>query len=209
MVDLGMISELEDDLRSDRMRDLWKRYGDFVIGICVVLVIGTAAGTAWKHHERSKAQERTTALMKAASAEGDARSEQFGELLKQSAGKPQGAMAGLLLGAVQMEAGKREEAVATYKQVEAKGYDGLSQLGGLLAAHASVGNKDIVPDPKKIDSDAPYAAMTREAMGWQLVAAGKKEEAAALFKAVATDITASPSQRQRMATAAAYLAPEK
>lgn len=52
-------SELEDDIREERIYALWHKYGNYIIGLAVAIVIGTASYTLWKylkHNSQLKAQ---------------------------------------------------------------------------------------------------------------------------------------------------------
>jgi len=51
MVDLSedaLFREIEEDLQRDRMAQLWKRYGSWVIALAVVIVIAGAAREGWR-----------------------------------------------------------------------------------------------------------------------------------------------------------------
>lgn len=41
--------ELEEDIREERILGLWRKYGNFVIGLALIIVIGTAAYVVWQH----------------------------------------------------------------------------------------------------------------------------------------------------------------
>ncbi len=42
-------SELEEDIREERILNLWRKYGNYLIGLAVAIVIGTAGYTLWKY----------------------------------------------------------------------------------------------------------------------------------------------------------------
>ena len=48
----GLLFEINQDMRADRMGALWKNYGRWVIYAAVSIVIVTAAMVYWKHHQR-------------------------------------------------------------------------------------------------------------------------------------------------------------
>jgi len=51
------IRELEEDIREQRMVDLWRKYGNFIIGIALALVLGTSVYVLWQYM-KGKAQTR-------------------------------------------------------------------------------------------------------------------------------------------------------
>lgn len=42
-------TELEEDIREERIFTLWQKYGNMVIGLALAIVIGTAGYTLWKY----------------------------------------------------------------------------------------------------------------------------------------------------------------
>jgi hypothetical protein len=43
----GFIREVDEELQRDRMAELWKRYGPIVIGVALIIIIGTAGKVGW------------------------------------------------------------------------------------------------------------------------------------------------------------------
>ncbi len=41
--------ELEEDIREERIIILWRKYGNYIIGLALAIVIGTASFTLWKY----------------------------------------------------------------------------------------------------------------------------------------------------------------
>ncbi len=49
--------ELEEDIREERMLNLWRKYGNYIISLAVAIVIGTIVYTAWSYFKhQSKLQ---------------------------------------------------------------------------------------------------------------------------------------------------------
>jgi hypothetical protein len=42
-------SELEEDIREERILNLWRKYGNYLIGLAIAIVIATAGYTLWKY----------------------------------------------------------------------------------------------------------------------------------------------------------------
>lgn len=51
-----IFQEVEADLRQDQYRRMWRRYGRYVVGAAVLLVLGTAANVAWKNYTVERRQ---------------------------------------------------------------------------------------------------------------------------------------------------------
>lgn len=41
--------ELEEDIREERIINLWRKYGNYIIGLALVIVIGTSAYVLWEY----------------------------------------------------------------------------------------------------------------------------------------------------------------
>lgn len=65
------IREVDEDLRADRQAELWKKYGNYVIGVAVGIVLIVAGYQGWNAYERNQKEElaerfnAATALVKA------------------------------------------------------------------------------------------------------------------------------------------------
>ena len=51
-----IFNEIDEDLRRDRLANLWKRHGNLLIGIAVVVVLGTGGWRTWSYFEQQKAE---------------------------------------------------------------------------------------------------------------------------------------------------------
>ena len=52
----NLLREIDEDLRHERYAKLWKRYGGFVIGAAVALVVGVAGYQAWRSYDIKSAR---------------------------------------------------------------------------------------------------------------------------------------------------------
>lgn len=43
------LRELEEDIREERMINLWRKFGNYLIGLAILIVVGTAAYVLWQH----------------------------------------------------------------------------------------------------------------------------------------------------------------
>lgn len=55
MSDDSFIREVEEELRSDRLQSVWDRYGKFIIGGAVAIVLAAIANTAWSSYTNGQA----------------------------------------------------------------------------------------------------------------------------------------------------------
>ena len=55
MSDDSFIREVEEELRSDRLKGFWDRFGTYIIAAAVIVVIATAAWTGYEYYTESRA----------------------------------------------------------------------------------------------------------------------------------------------------------
>lgn len=44
-----VFKEIEEDIREERIYKLWRKYGNYIIGLALIIVVGTASYTLWKY----------------------------------------------------------------------------------------------------------------------------------------------------------------
>src|SRR5690606_31689297 len=55
MSDDSFFREVDSELRQDQAKALWDRFGSYIIGGAIAIVVGTAAFVAWDHWTTNKA----------------------------------------------------------------------------------------------------------------------------------------------------------
>ncbi|MEM7191349.1 MAG: tetratricopeptide repeat protein, partial [Pseudomonadota bacterium] len=55
MSDNSFIREVDDAVRQERYKALWDRYGIYVVGLALALIIGAVSYNAWVYYEESRA----------------------------------------------------------------------------------------------------------------------------------------------------------
>ena len=122
MTDNSFIREVDDAVRQERYKRLWDRFGIYVIGLALALVVGAAAYNIWKYLEESAAETAGDAFTAAIALKNANDQEQatqaFDELVKDG---PSGYS---ILSRFQL-ASSHAKAGDTDKAVEA--YDGLAK----------------------------------------------------------------------------------
>lgn len=51
-----IFSEINDELRSERNKNLWRQYGPWVIGVAVLIVVAVGANEGWRLYQNSVAE---------------------------------------------------------------------------------------------------------------------------------------------------------
>jgi hypothetical protein len=147
MTDNSFIREVDDAVRQERYKALWDRFGIYVIGLALALIIGAAAYNIWKYLEKSQAETAGDAFTAALTLKNDAdqaeATKAFSELAKDG---PSGysILSRFQLASSQAKAGETEKAVAAYDELaQDRRVDAiLKGLATLQAASLRLDNAD-------------------------------------------------------------------
>ena len=198
--------EVDEALREDRAKVLWKRYGNWIVGIAAAIILTTAAFVWWQNWTQSRNQDQTAALevariagLQEAFAGADAMA---GVAVDASGGRALLARfyeAGLLA-----EAGDRQGAALAYQALAdeeslSAPWDGLAQLlAGLHGLEAGDAPDDVRARLTPLaDGDGPWRYSAREILALVDLRDGLTAEAAAAFRQLADDPIAPPDLRER------------
>ncbi len=64
-----IFDEIEEDLRRDRMKELWQRYGNYILGLAVLIIIGVAGYQGYNYWMETKSQSSGNTFFEAVTAE--------------------------------------------------------------------------------------------------------------------------------------------
>ncbi len=107
------LREVEESMRAEKWLRLWQEHGKFFITLCVALVLGTAAQTAWNSWQTSKNREVTSGILAAVRTEDPAiKLAEIGAASSQ----PTAAMANLMAASRQVKNKQWDKAIALYTQ---------------------------------------------------------------------------------------------
>lgn len=212
----NIFREVDDELRSDRMRNLWRRFGPYVIGAAIAVVLLVAVNEGWTWWQKSNSARASDEFYAALDLKdgGDLAGAQAALdkiIASGNGGYAQIARfseAGLLI-----KQGKTAEAVAVYDALGAtEGNARLRELALILAANTLVDGGDVAAVQQRVGALAttenPMRNAAREALGLTQYKAGQLEEARLSFEAVLVDPLASTDMRRRMQVYLGQLAAE-
>jgi hypothetical protein len=202
----NIFREVDEELRSDRMRSFWRRFAPYIIGAAVLVVVGVAANEGWTWYHANNAAKSSDELYAAFDlADGGdipAAEAQLTKLIADGSGSypmlAQFKQAGLLA-----KDGKVTEAVAAY---DALAIDlpnqRLRELALVLAGNLMVDAGTLSDVQARVETIAtegnPLRNAAREAMGLAQYKAGQFDAAQASFEAVLNDPATQSSTRNRM-----------
>ncbi|HEY2070028.1 MAG TPA: tetratricopeptide repeat protein [Rhizomicrobium sp.] len=140
-----IFQEVEEEVRRERLEQIWKDYGDYIVaGICL-LVIGAAGLQLWRtydHNQRLKASDEYVAAEQLIEGgQTKAAADAFGRLADSAPGGYK-ILARLQHANALLYQGQREDALTIYKQI-AQGDDPL--LGAVARVRAAWVEADYLP----------------------------------------------------------------
>ena len=208
-----IFDEISEDLRNDRAVGLAKRYGVWLLGACVAVLVGVGAQQGWQGYQTRQANKAAlqylalTATVDLANAPpAPAQAVQAAQSLNQfAATAPEGykTLANLRAAALYASAGQPTQAAALWTGVAQDGSADplLRDLANLLWAQHAVGtaaDADVLARLQPLALDAnPYHALARETQALVYLHQGNNAQAKALFTQIATDPNAPGNVRNR------------
>ncbi|HWA90220.1 MAG TPA: tetratricopeptide repeat protein [Rhizomicrobium sp.] len=204
--------EVEEDVRRERLEQLWKQYGDYIIAAVAAIAVGIAGYKLW---ERYETQQRLTASKTFVAAQDAAESgnvggaaQAFGKLAK-SGPTGYGTIATLAQADSLLASGNRSDAIKIYKTVAEKD---TSPIAGVARIRAAWAMAEFTP---KAELDSWLAPINDNSSAWRFIAreilaysdyrAGSLAVALSEYKALAAEKDATPGQRQRAGAMATFI----
>jgi len=216
MSEQSVFSEVDEELRRDRLRALWRRFGPYLIGAAVAVVALVGVNEGWRWWQESNAARSSDLLYAAldAAQKGDTEAARTG--LEKTIAEGTGdypllarfRQAGLLV-----KAGKTDDAVTAYDAIASDAKEQrLRELALVLGALQLTEKGDVTAISARvggiISSASPLRNMALEALGLTQYKAGDLQAAADSFQAIMDDPGAAAQQVGRIRVYLAQLTAE-
>ena len=203
----AFIQEVEEDLRQERYANIWKKYGNFVIGgaLAIVLVVaGNQGFKAWDHNKRlEQGQAFTAAAILDRDGKFDEAEKAFAQL--SNGGGGYAVLARLREAALQAKKGDAKGASAAYFELAddtsvSEVYRGLANILGALHGFDSLEPMAIQQRVAPLMADGnPWRHSAKELHALADWKAGKTEEARKQFIALTEGKDTTSGVRERAA----------
>jgi hypothetical protein len=212
-----IFQEVDEDIRRDKAVVLWRKYGIYVIIMCVAIVVGTAGRVGWREYKTAQRAEESARYVVAEQLlqKGDtAAAIASFQSLAAEASTGYGLIAKFQAAAARIEAGDSAGAVTAYDQIAADdGIDpifrGLANLQAVILLIDGGGTEDLtwrIGDLVGQDSPWRYSGLEMQAVLKHRD--GDMAGARAAFKALSEDAGAPDGMRSRAAQMLAALGGE-
>lgn len=211
-----LFSEIEQDLRREQVNKLWEKYGIYLVGLAVAIVVGAAIVVGWRAWKNSQAEASSAkydaVMAVAATQKPEEAAASLGAFAK-DATKGYAVLARMQQAGELLKAGDKKDAVATLDMIAND-----SSISPVLQGMARIKAGLILVDTATYDEmNARMAPLdesgniwrnnARELLGLSAYKAGKYAEAETSFAAIIADSKASPGLRDRAHVMQALLAP--
>lgn len=202
----SLIREVEDEVRREQLGRLWDRFGVYVLGICVLVIVGVGGVKLWNYYEGRQAlnagQQYIEAMQLADDGEHQQAQSAFNKIAAESKIGPR-TLAQLQEAATKIAQNDIPGAVSTYDAVTADNSAPpvLRDLARVRAAFLLVDSAPLAEMQARVgelDTDEnPWRNSAREMMALTAYRTGDLDRAKQLFSAIISDPQAPMGSRQR------------
>lgn len=206
MSDDSFFREVDQELRQDKAKALWDRFGTLIVGGAVAVVVATSAWVGWDYWNQSRANASGDTYSQALNMARDGRTEEARTALAQLEADGYGAypvLARMRTATLLAEAGDHAAAVAAFDQVAAdravtSSIRDMARLRAalLLVDHGSYSDVASRVETLTAESNA-LRHSAREALGLAAWREARLSDAQALFTQIIDDQNAPRNLRQR------------
>ena len=143
MSDDSFFREVSEELRQDRVKAIWTRFGTYILAAVILVVVITAAVVGWDRYQTAQANASGDAYLAALQLARDGKPDEAITALDALAADSYGAypdLARMSIGGVYQAQGKFDEAVAAFDKVaaDAGAPDALRDMAAVRAAYVLV-----------------------------------------------------------------------
>ena len=200
-----LFEEVEEQLRSDRYRELALRVLPWVLGLGAAALIAAVAvwgWQSWRQQAIAKASEGYNAGLEAVAQGRKDRAEQLWTEVSKSSAKGYRSLALMQLGGLKVADNKPADAVKLFDQAADQAPDEI--IGDAARLKSAFALLDTAPEQQVetrltplLGDGRPYRIQAREALGFARLMAGDGKGARREFSAISTSLDAPDGARER------------
>lgn len=206
MSEEAIFSEVDEELRRERMRAMWRRFAPWIIGAAVLVVVLVGANEGWNWYKKSTAASASDQFYAAAelAEDGDIFAAQEAlEAIATNSGGQYPLLARFRQASLLAEDGKTAEAVVAYDVLGNTGSEPrVREIAQIMAANLLVDSGDVDGVRARVEGiitdTNPLRMAAREAIGLAQYAAGDIDGARATFAEALADPTGDAETAGRL-----------
>lgn len=206
MSDESVFQEVNEELRNEQMRDFWAKFGRYIIGAAVLIVVLVAANEGYKYWRTSQAANSGDQFLAALELINDDQIDAAQSALDDIAESGAGGypiLAKFKSASLLASLGKNDEASAAFDALATSADDNATrELALLYAAMAGIDEGDVAGATNRLQGlladTATLRHSARETLGLTNYQAGELVEARRWFDLAGTDPAAPAEMRARL-----------
>jgi hypothetical protein len=199
----SLFREVDEEVRQDQLKQIWARYGNIIIAVCLVVVGAVAGIKGWQYWQLRQSETAAEVYSQAVALIEAGKSDEAAKLVSGMGHQGFAVLARMAEAAALGKAGKTDEAVKLYDAVAADAQigAGLRDASRIRAAYLLV---DTLP-PKELE--ARLAGLNAENNAWrnavrEIIALSAYRTGDYILadrhaNEIVADLSAPPSMRQR------------
>lgn len=153
--------EVEEDVRREKVEKFWKAYGDYVIALVAVIIVGIAGFELWQRYQATQRDKASVAFSAAQRlTDPKAAAVAFADLAK-TAPKGYALLARLEQANSMLASGQRDGAIALYKEIADEDKGATGAVARLREAWA------LVDTARRADLEALLAPLRTASSTWK------------------------------------------
>ena len=201
-----IFNEIDEEVRRDQVLQFWQRHQNSLIGLLLVVVLGSAGFTSWQQQQKKQAEVISSRYESAIEDSRAGRGEDAERLLSELVKDAPAGYKILSRFRLAAEEGKKDavkgiaafDALASDKDLS----DLLRDIARYRAAVLASGQLDTKALTQRLDpllaKPGPMTGLAQELVGLSAMQSGDYDQAGRLFDAITIDRTAPQSLRQRV-----------
>jgi hypothetical protein len=200
-----LLREVDEELRRDRMRKLWRQSAPFVFGAAAAVILLVAGYEGWRWWTSSNAAQSSDQFYAAAQAADGSDLDAAKKALDEVIAKGSGAYPALALfreASLLAQQGKIDEAVAAYDALATnQSNTHLRELALVMGGNLLIDKGDVAAVEQRVGGsitpESPMRNAAREVLGLAQYKAGELDKAMTTFQAIIDDPYASRDLQSR------------
>lgn len=205
MSDESFFREVEEELRQEQLKKLWRKYGAYAVGAAIIIVVGIGGYNFWTFYQANRAAEtgaRYEAALDLAREGKEAEAVKEFEAIAQGAPGAYETLAEFSRAAFQAKLGESDSAVQIYDSLARSAPDpvlrDLARIRAALLLVDSAGLEEMRRRVAAIDDDGnPWRHSAREVLALTAYRTGDEATALELFQKMVADQGTPAEARQR------------
>ena len=203
-----IFNEIEEDIRQDRAKVAWKKYGKYVIGLAVLIIAITAGNTGWVEYKKSvliDQSDRFVAAIAKVDANDDVAATDLFAKLSEDSGVGYSMLSRFNLASLKIKSGDIDGAILIYQLLSNdnsidKIYRDLAVILSVVNQIDDGNNKDLLTSlSPQLQEDAPWRFSAYELAAIITIKMGDIEQAKQYLTLITDDFAAPQAIRARAA----------